>query len=115
MALNVLSALNNARTQYYLFKGTIIAGMGLFTDAYDFFSIPLVMILIGRIYYEENTRVQQVWDRIDHHGAQFPCMWGFSMHHKGLCFGESGVVQAHSWLRDRCGLSLISYDYVGVC
>ena len=26
MALNVLSALNNARTQYYHFKGTIIAG-----------------------------------------------------------------------------------------
>ncbi|KAK7854132.1 putative inorganic phosphate transporter 1-10 [Quercus suber] len=37
-------ALKNARTQYYHFKGTIIAGMGLLTDAYDFFSIPLVMI-----------------------------------------------------------------------
>ncbi|KAF8409887.1 hypothetical protein HHK36_002405 [Tetracentron sinense] len=53
MALKVLSALDTARTQYYHFKAIIIAGMGLFTDAYDLFCIPPVMRLIGRIYYND--------------------------------------------------------------
>lgn len=53
MALKVLSALDTARTQYYHFKAIIIAGMGLFTDAYDLFCIPPIMRLIGRIYYED--------------------------------------------------------------
>lgn len=52
MALKVLSALDTAKTQYYHFKAIIIAGMGLFTDAYDLFCIPPIMILIQRIYYE---------------------------------------------------------------
>ncbi|KAJ8638712.1 hypothetical protein MRB53_012979 [Persea americana] len=51
--LQVLSALDTARTQYYHFKAIIIAGMGLFTDAYDLFCIGPVMILIGRIYYAD--------------------------------------------------------------
>lgn len=51
MALKVLTALDSARTQYYHFKAIIIAGMGLFTDAYDLFCIPPIMKLIGRIYY----------------------------------------------------------------
>ncbi|KAK4600329.1 hypothetical protein RGQ29_010119 [Quercus rubra] len=54
MALKVLSALDIARTQFYHFKAIIITGMGLFTDAYDLFSIPLIMLLIGRIYYEKH-------------------------------------------------------------
>ncbi|KAK9271281.1 hypothetical protein L1049_026871 [Liquidambar formosana] len=53
MALKVLSALDSARTQYYHFKAIIIAGMGLFTDAYDLFCIPPIMKLIGRIYYAD--------------------------------------------------------------
>ena len=57
MALRVLSALDGARTQFYHFKAIIIAGMSLFTDAYDLFCIPLIMILIGRIYYEKNKYV----------------------------------------------------------
>lgn len=52
MALKVLSALDTARTQWYHFKAIIIAGMGLFTDAYDLFCIPPIMKLIGRIYYQ---------------------------------------------------------------
>ena len=52
MALKVLSALDTARTQLYHFKAIIIAGMGLFTDAYDLFCIPPIMSLIGRVYYE---------------------------------------------------------------
>ncbi|KAH0680739.1 hypothetical protein KY284_021824 [Solanum tuberosum] len=51
MALKVLTDLDSARTQYYHFKAIIIAGMGLFTDAYDLFCIPPIMKLIGRIYY----------------------------------------------------------------
>ena len=51
-AIRVLTALDQARTQYYHFKAIIIAGMGLFTDSYDLFCIAPVMKLIGRVYYE---------------------------------------------------------------
>ncbi|KAL2344682.1 hypothetical protein Fmac_005967 [Flemingia macrophylla] len=49
--LKVLSALDTAKTQYYHFKAIMIAGMGLFTDAYDLFSITLITKMIGRIHY----------------------------------------------------------------
>ncbi|XP_059461679.1 probable inorganic phosphate transporter 1-9 [Corylus avellana] len=52
MALKVLSALDTAKTQYYHIKAIIIAGMGLFTDAYDLFCILPIMGLIGRVYFE---------------------------------------------------------------
>ncbi|CAN6164115.1 unnamed protein product [Urochloa humidicola] len=54
-AIRVLTALDQARTQYYHFKAIVIAGMGLFTDSYDFFCIPPVMKLIGRIYYSPSS------------------------------------------------------------
>ena len=53
MALKVLSALDTAKTQLYHFKAIIIAGMGLFTDAYDLVCIAPIMILFERVYYEE--------------------------------------------------------------
>ncbi len=53
MALKVLSALDSARTQLYHFKAIIVAGMGLFTDAYDLFCIPPILRLIGRVFYED--------------------------------------------------------------
>ncbi|KAL0349022.1 UNVERIFIED_CONTAM: Inorganic phosphate transporter 1-4 [Sesamum angustifolium] len=49
--LEVLNALDVAKTQLYHFTAIIIAGMGFFTDAYDLFSISLVSKLLGRIYY----------------------------------------------------------------
>ncbi|KAJ0970379.1 hypothetical protein J5N97_023256 [Dioscorea zingiberensis] len=49
--LQVLSALDGAKTQWYHFTAIIIAGMGFFTDAYDLFCISLVTKLLGRIYY----------------------------------------------------------------
>ncbi|KAJ4841594.1 putative inorganic phosphate transporter 1-9, partial [Turnera subulata] len=52
MPLKVLSALDSAKVQYYHFRAIIVAGMGLFTDAYDLFCIPPILKLIGRIYYE---------------------------------------------------------------
>ncbi|XVE94369.1 hypothetical protein REPUB_Repub02eG0002900 [Reevesia pubescens] len=51
MGLKVLSALDAAKIQLYHFKAIIVAGMGLFTDAYDLFCIPPIIKLIGRIYY----------------------------------------------------------------
>nr|GMD62870.1 probable inorganic phosphate transporter 1-3 [Ipomoea batatas] len=49
--LQVLNALDVAKTQLYHFTAIIIAGMGFFTDAYGLFSISLVTKLLGRIYY----------------------------------------------------------------
>ncbi|RRT58705.1 hypothetical protein B296_00006013 [Ensete ventricosum] len=49
--LQVLNALDHAKTQLYHFTAIVIAGMGFFTDAYDLFCISLVSKLLGRIYY----------------------------------------------------------------
>ncbi|XP_026453201.1 probable inorganic phosphate transporter 1-3 isoform X2 [Papaver somniferum] len=49
--LEVLRALDVAKTQLYHFTAIFIAGMGFFTDAYDLFCISLVTKLLGRIYY----------------------------------------------------------------
>jgi len=49
--LEVLNALDIAKTQLYHFKAIVIAGMGFFTDAYDLFAISLCTKLMGRIYY----------------------------------------------------------------
>ncbi|XP_019431788.1 PREDICTED: inorganic phosphate transporter 1-4-like, partial [Lupinus angustifolius] len=54
--LNVLKALDVAKTQWYHFTAIVIAGMGFFTDSYDLFCISLVTKLLGRIYfYEEGS------------------------------------------------------------
>ncbi|CAA0817411.1 Probable inorganic phosphate transporter 1-7 [Striga hermonthica] len=52
--LEVLNALDVAKTQLYHFTAIVIAGMGFFTDAYDLFSISLVSRLLGRIYYTKH-------------------------------------------------------------
>lgn len=49
--LQVLNALDIAKTQLYHFTAIVIAGMGFFTDAYDLFCISLVTKLLGRLYY----------------------------------------------------------------
>ncbi|KAK8467982.1 hypothetical protein PHAVU_007G193200 [Phaseolus vulgaris] len=49
--VEVLNALDVAKTQWYHFTAIIVAGMGFFTDAYDLFCISLVTKLLGRIYY----------------------------------------------------------------
>ncbi|CAM0153227.1 unnamed protein product [Urochloa decumbens] len=53
--LRVLYALDVARTQLYHFMPVVIAGMGFFTEAYDFFAVSLVMDLIGYQYYQGHT------------------------------------------------------------
>ncbi|KAH7522096.1 low affinity inorganic phosphate transporter 1 [Ziziphus jujuba] len=50
--LQVLNALDVAKTQWYHFTAIVIAGMGFFTDAYDLFCISLVTKLLGRLYYQ---------------------------------------------------------------
>ncbi|XP_078440177.1 putative inorganic phosphate transporter 1-3 [Wolffia australiana] len=52
--LQVLNALDVAKTQLYHFTAIVIAGMGFFTDAYDLFCISLVTKLLGRVYYFKN-------------------------------------------------------------
>lgn len=59
MALKVLSALDSAKTQWYHFKAIIIAGMGLFTDAYDLFCIAPIMRLLGHIYYNSSSKLSR--------------------------------------------------------
>ncbi|CAA7042512.1 unnamed protein product [Microthlaspi erraticum] len=54
-AIRVLSALDAARIQWYHFKAIIVAGMGLFTDAYDLFCIAPVMKMISQIYYHKDS------------------------------------------------------------
>ncbi|KAL3812475.1 hypothetical protein ACJIZ3_013743 [Penstemon smallii] len=56
--LQVLNALDLAKTQWYHFTAIIIAGMGFFTDAYDLFCISLVTKLLGRIYYHHDGAVK---------------------------------------------------------
>ncbi|OIT21920.1 PREDICTED: inorganic phosphate transporter 1-4-like [Nicotiana attenuata] len=53
--LQVLNALDVAKTQLYHFTAIVIAGMGFFTDAYDLFCISLVTKLLGRIYYHHEN------------------------------------------------------------
>uniref|UniRef100_A0A804HNH2 Phosphate transporter n=1 Tax=Musa acuminata subsp. malaccensis TaxID=214687 RepID=A0A804HNH2_MUSAM len=55
--LQVLGALDLAKTRWYHFTATVIAGMGFFTDAYDLFCISLVTKLLGRIYsFDPNSK-----------------------------------------------------------
>lgn len=49
--LEVLTALDKAKTQWYHFTAIVVAGMGFFTDAYDLFCIATVTKLLGRLYY----------------------------------------------------------------
>jgi len=49
--LEVLNALDKAKTQWYHFTAIVISGMGFFTDAYDLFCITTVTKLLGRLYY----------------------------------------------------------------
>ncbi|XP_030527308.1 probable inorganic phosphate transporter 1-8 [Rhodamnia argentea] len=52
MPLKVLSVLDAAKIRYYHFKAIIVAGMGIFADAYDLFCIPPITRLLGHVYYK---------------------------------------------------------------
>ncbi|KAH7572953.1 hypothetical protein JRO89_XS03G0041500 [Xanthoceras sorbifolium] len=53
--LQVLKALDVAKTQWYHFTAVVVAGMGFCTDASDLFCIPLLTKLLGRIYYHKES------------------------------------------------------------
>ncbi|KAJ0247719.1 inorganic phosphate transporter 1-8 [Hirschfeldia incana] len=55
MPVRLLSSLDAARIQWYHFKAIIVAGMGLFTDAYDLFCIAPVMKMISHVYYHGDS------------------------------------------------------------
>ncbi|KAF8112383.1 hypothetical protein N665_0064s0018 [Sinapis alba] len=55
MPIRLLSSLDAARIQWYHFKAIIVAGMGLFTDAYDLFCIAPVMKMISHVYYHGDS------------------------------------------------------------
>ncbi|KAI4388520.1 hypothetical protein MLD38_000841 [Melastoma candidum] len=94
MALKVLRALDKAKVQYYHFKAIVIAGMGMFTDAYDLFCFPPVMTLIGRIYYD---RSDNKIDNYDVSPVAASTMWGIV--YLGTAIGQ--VVSG--FLGDRVG------------
>ncbi|CAL9175781.1 unnamed protein product, partial [Musa hybrid cultivar] len=55
--LQVLGALDLAKTRWYHFTAPVIAGMGFFTDAHDLFCISHVTKLLGRIHsFDPNSK-----------------------------------------------------------
>ncbi|KAJ8547236.1 hypothetical protein K7X08_010822 [Anisodus acutangulus] len=91
--LEVLNALDVAKTQLYHFTTIVIAGMGFFTDAYDLFCISLVTKLLGRIYYH-------------HDGAPKPGILppGVSAAVNGVAFCGTLLGQLFfGWLGDKLG------------
>lgn len=56
--LEVLEALDRAKTQWYHFTAIVVAGMGFFTDAYDLFCISTVTKLLGRLYFYDASTGQ---------------------------------------------------------
>ena len=51
LKLKVLETLDSARMQWNQITTIIIAGMGIFTDAYNIFYISTVSKLLGYLYY----------------------------------------------------------------
>ncbi|GLJ22732.1 hypothetical protein SUGI_0428290 [Cryptomeria japonica] len=90
MASRVLLALDGADTQYYHFSAVFVGGMGIFTDAYDLFCIPIISNLLGRIYYKD-----------DNHGLLPNRVKGFV---EGIAlFGALAGQLFFGWLGDRMG------------
>ncbi|CAI9767583.1 unnamed protein product [Fraxinus pennsylvanica] len=52
-SIAVLNALDNARIQWYHVNAIVIAGMGIFTGAYDVFCISTIVKLLNRLYYHD--------------------------------------------------------------
>jgi PHS family inorganic phosphate transporter-like MFS transporter len=91
--LEVLSALDKAKTQWYHFTAIIIAGMGFFTDAYDLFSIPIVTRLLGRIYY---------YDPLTGKPGSLPANVNAAVNGVALCGTLAGQL-FFGWLGDKLG------------
>lgn len=91
--LEVLTALDLAKTQWYHFTAIVIAGMGFFTDAYDLFCISTVTKLLGRIYYYDSTT---------HKPGVLPAGVASSVNGVALCGTLLGQL-FFGWLGDKMG------------
>ncbi|KAI0510047.1 hypothetical protein KFK09_010647 [Dendrobium nobile] len=91
--LQVLSALDAAKTQWYHFTAIVVAGMGFFTDAYDLFCISLVTKLLGRIYYHVDGSLTP---------GSLPPHISASVNGVAFCGTLSGQL-FFGWLGDRLG------------
>lgn len=90
---NVLSSLDNAKTQSYHYKAIVIAGMGFFTDAYDLFCITAVTKLIGRLYF---------YDPETHSPGKLPTNVNNAITGVALCGTLAGQL-FFGWLGDKLG------------
>lgn len=91
--LQVLNALDVAKTQWYHFTAIVIAGMGFFTDAYDLFCISLVTKLLGRLYY---------FDGNPHKPGSLPSNVSSAINGVAFCGTLSGQL-FFGWLGDKMG------------
>ena len=91
--LQVLNALDVAKTQWYHFTAIIIAGMGFFTDAYDLFCISLVTKLLGRLYYHVDGAAKP---------GTLPPNVSAAVNGVALCGTLAGQL-FFGWLRDKMG------------
>ncbi|MCO5569132.1 hypothetical protein L7F22_022840 [Adiantum nelumboides] len=91
--LEVLTALDKAKTQWYHFTAIIIAGMGFFTDAYDLFCISTVTKLLGRIYY---------YDPLTKKPGILPAHVSAAVNGVALCGTLAGQL-FFGWLGDKLG------------
>ncbi|XP_048497609.1 probable inorganic phosphate transporter 1-3 [Beta vulgaris subsp. vulgaris] len=91
--LNVLKALDVAKTQWYHFTTIIIAGMGFFTDAYDLFCISVVTKLLGRIYYTSSNPTEP---------GSLPINVSAAVSGVALCGALAGQL-FFGWLGDKMG------------
>jgi len=91
--LQVLNALDVAKTQWYHFTAIVIAGMGFFTDSYDLFCISLVTKLLGRIYYTHPNSTSP---------GSLPANWTSAVTGVAFCGTLSGQL-FFGWLGDKLG------------
>lgn len=91
--LEVLTALDKAKTQWYHFTAIVITGMGFFTDAYDLFCISTVTKLLGRIYY---------YDPATHKPGILPPNVYAAVNGVALCGTLAGQL-FFGWLGDKLG------------
>lgn len=93
--LNVLAALDRAKTQRYHLSVAVFAGTGLLAGAYTLFSTAFVTMLIGRVYYADAASPGEAGNLpLDASSA----LYG------GAAFGGMFVGQlAFGWLGDRIG------------
>ena len=96
----ILTALDNAKTQWYHFTTIVIAGMGFFTDAYDLFVISTVTRLLGRLYYTDYSDMVGVID--PHNPGTLPANVAAAVNGVALCGTLCGQL-LFGWLGDQLG------------